>query len=988
MNVTELRSRLLGSTMIAGLTVAAASLALASAAQAQSAPQDEASRIDDVVVTGSRIARQDYAATVPIVTVDEQDFQATGSVTIDTLTNDLPQFVPAVSSTSNNPSNGGQANLDLRGLGTNRTLVLMNGRRIIPSNANGTVDVNLIPSALIRSVEVISGGASATYGSDALAGVANFILNTNFEGIRFDAQYGVTDRDDGVTQSYSVSMGGDIADGRGHALFSISRSLREKMFNSSREFSSISGRSGASPLGNTVFDASNLPSQAAVDGYFGGTGLSRTQSFGFNDDGSLFAYEGVRNYKSPGGIDFDGFAVPGTDYGYNTGALNYLQLPLERWNTFAAVSYELTDNIEAYGELLMTDYQSGNELAASPAAGSTGFRVPVTNPFITPDLAALLATRPNPLNSFRLDKRFTDVGGRNSMNDYGVYQGTFGFRGDIPGVRDWTYDIYAQYGRQEVITTQSGNVSRSAVQRLLDAPDGGRSLCAGGFDFLGLSRLSPECVRYIGRSAVNTTVQEQTVVEASMQGGLFTLPAGEVRFAYGLQYREDTFAFRPDASLAQTNPIVTRPDGGTTGGSEIAGFNPSQALVGATNSTEAFLELLVPVVSDLPFIQQLDLNLGYRAANFDTVGLTSSYKAEIDWLVVDGLRIRSGVQRAVRAPSIGELYAPAGTTFGAIGSPTATGLGGDPCDRRSSYRTGPNAAQVTALCTAQAAAAGAPGYSYTNAQVSGIASGNPDLTEETADSFTIGAVLSSQAQSPWFSGMSASLDYYSIEIADVIAPIASADQIQSCFNANGQNPTYDPNNEFCRLFSRDPLSGNIFNATERNDNLTSLKTSGIDMQVDWRVVMEDVGLPAWGNLSLNVIVGWLESRERQSIEGGTFVERVGTIDVNSAGQTQTFPEWKSLTSLNWSNGDFGAGFRWRFVDEMTVFNSNVVLDATSYFDMNANWNITESVSLRGTVNNITDEQPQTWVPGVQANTDPSTYDILGRRFSIGLTAKF
>lgn len=180
--------------MIGGLTVAAASLALASAAQAQSAPQDQADSIGDIVVTGSRIARQDYVATSPIATVDAQDFQATGAVTIETLTNDLPQFVPAYSSTSNNPSNGGQANLDLRGLGINRTLVMMNGRRIIPSNANGAVDINVIPTPLIKSVEVISGGASAAYGSDALAGVSNFILDNEFGGIRFDAQYGVTDR--------------------------------------------------------------------------------------------------------------------------------------------------------------------------------------------------------------------------------------------------------------------------------------------------------------------------------------------------------------------------------------------------------------------------------------------------------------------------------------------------------------------------------------------------------------------------------------------------------------------------------------------------------------------------------------------------------------------------------------------------------------------------------------------------------------------------
>lgn len=963
----------------------------ATMAAAQEAPQEEpdaSAQLGDIVVTGSRIARQDYTSTNPIVTVGQEDFQATGAVTIDALVNDLPQFVPSVNSTSNNPSNGGQANIDLRGLGTQRTMVLMNGRRVVPSNADGTVDINILPTPLIRSVEVISGGASSTYGSDALSGVVNFILNDSFEGVQFDAQYGVTDRGDGETEAYSVTLGGDIADGRGNAVLSVGRSIRQLIYNADREFAAISGPSSTSPLGSTVFDANNLPSLAAIHAYFGRTDIAATGGFGFNDDGSLFAYQGTRNYQSPGGIDYDGFAIPGQDFRYNTGALNYLQLPLERWNAFASVTYDLSDAAEVYGNLLLTDYQSANELAATPAASSTGFRVPVTNPFIPADLAALLATRANPGASFRLDKRFNALGGRRAAEDYTVYQGTAGVRGDLVGLRDWTYDVYAQYGRMERTTTQSGNVSRSSVQALLDAPDGGASLCAGGFDPFGQTALSPECAAFIGRTSVNNTVQNQSVVEASVQGGLFDGWAGEVRFAAGLQYREDEFNFRPDASLARINPIVTRPDGGTTGGSEIAGFNPSQPLTGATNSVEAFVEFLAPILRDLPFVKSLDLNLGYRYADYNTVGGLPSYKAELDWAMTDAVRFRGGVQRAIRAPSIGELFAPLNTNFPSIGTPSATGLGGDPCDTRGSYRTGPNAAQVAALCSAQAAAAGSPNYIYTNNQVPGFAGGNPDLTEETANSYTAGFVVTSPYDSPWLSGLSASIDYYSIEIEDVIGAVSASTMLQGCFNAQGQNPTYDPNNGYCQLFRRDPLSGSVVDARELNGNLATLKTSGVDAQFDWRLSMEDAGLPAWGDLNLNVIVGWLESRERQDVAGGPTIDRVGTVDVVTAGQFNSFPEWKSLTSLNWSNGDFGFGVRWRFIDEMEAFTSGEVLEATHYFDLNASWDVTQNISLRATLNNLTDEQPRTWDPGAQANTDPSTYDVLGRRFSIGLTAKF
>lgn len=1007
MNVTDFRNRLLGSTMIGGLTVAAATLAMASAAQAQSTPpqgqpqQDESTSIDDVVVTGSRIARQDYAATSPIVTVDAEDFQATGSVTIDTLINDLPQFVPSVNSTSNNPSNGGQANINLRGLGTQRTLVLMNGRRIVPSNSDGTVDINIIPTPLIRNVEVISGGASAAYGSDALAGVANFILNDSFEGIQFDAQYGVTDRDDGATESYALTVGGDIADGRGNAVLSVGRSTREQIFNSAREFSSISGPSGTSPLGSTTFDSTNLPNLAFVRGYFSDPTLTNTGAFGFNNDGSVFSYVKTLNFKSPGGIDYDGFANPGVgDYVYNTGPLNLLQLGLDRWNAYAGATYKVNEGAEVYGNLLFTEYEAANELAASPAAGNvpaTGFRVLATNPFITPVMRTFLNARPDPTGSFLLNKRFNALGGRRATENYNVYQGTVGMRGDLIGLRDWSYDIYAQYGRNLRTTVQSGNVSRSAVQRLLDAPDGGASLCAGGFDPFGETELSPACLTYIGRASQNVTEQEQTVVEGSLQGSLLDLPAGDLRFAGGIQYREDTFAFRPDASLAQSNPIICQATGlpaptaascptGRIGGSEIAGFNPSQPLSGTTNSTEFFLELLVPLLSDLPFIQQLDLNLGYRVSDYTTVGWVDAYKADLDWQVFDFLRVRGGVQSAVRAPSIGELFAPVNTSFPSVGAVSGTGLSGDPCDVRSSYRLGPNAAQVRALCLAQGISPAAiDNYVFTNNQVPGITGGNPDLAEETSDSLTAGIVVTSPWTNPWVSGLSASIDYYDIEIENVIGTIGASAQLQGCFNAQGQNPTYDATNGYCSLFDRDPLSGNVNQAREVNANLATLKTSGVDAQFDWNFVLADIGMPDWGNLNFNVVVGWLENRERQDAPGGPFINRTGTIDSVFG---NTFPEWKSLSSVNWSMGRYAVGARWRHVGEMTQFGTAIELDSVDYFDLNGSIDLTDSISLRATVNNVTDEEPIVYSPGVQANTDPSTYDTLGRRYSIGLTARF
>lgn len=982
------RKRLLSTTMIAG----AAAMGLAMPAVAQE--NDQVSQVSDIVVTGSRIARQDYKSSSPIVTVSAEDFQATGAVTIDSLMNDMPQFTPSVSSTSNNPSNGGQANLDLRSLGSKRTLVLMNGRRLVPSNSDGSVDVNLIPTALIKSVETISGGASAAYGSDAVAGVANFIINDSFEGVQIDAQYGQTDRNDGETESYSLTIGGNFADDKGNAVISINRSTRSMIYNAGREFAAISGASGTSPLGSTTFDANNLPSQALFNQLFA-TGVKTTGAVGYNVDGTLFSHQGAHNFKSPGGIAYDGFHEPGSDYAFNTGALNYLQLPLERWNVYSSARYKVNDSLEFYGNALFNQYTADQELAATPASSSTGFRVPSTNPFIGSELRKLLDSRANKDSSFQLSKRFTDLGGRHASYDYNVYQLTGGIRGQVPQ-SSWTYDIYGSFGRVSANETQTGNVSRSAVQTLLDdrwggagnGVDAGTVLCEGGFNPFGLAAISDDCLSYIGRTSRTATTVEQNVIEGTLQGKAFDLPAGEVRVAMGVQYRENSYRFDSDPSLEKMNPKTPhlgadgRPDGGEIGGVEIAGFNATPSVNGSVNSIDLFGEALVPLLSNLPFIQQLDMTLGYRYSDYSSIGGTQAYRADLDWTIVDGLRLRGGYNRAVRAPSVGELYSPLGVNFMAIGEAEKTG--GDPCDSRGSFMKGPNKDQVKQLCIAQGVA-NPDNFVFPDSQVAGLEGGNPNLSEETADTWSFGVVYQPRFESALLSNMSFAIDYYSIEIEDVISSISAADMLKGCFNGAGENPTYDPNNNYCQMFKRNPLSGAIYDATSNLANLGVLKTAGVDAQFDWRFDLMDLGAPDWGTLNFNAVVSWLAEREDSVVADGAFTDRKGTISDDFG---NTFPEWKSLASVDWAKGPFSATARWRRVGEMTIYGSDEKLDATHYFDLMGSWALNDTVSLRAGVNNVGDQQPRVWNPGVQANTDPSTYDVLGRRYFVGLTARF
>ena len=541
------RKSLLNTSLLATF----AGLSAVGTAQAQQGPA-AAPKTDVIIVTGSRIARQDYVANSPIVTVGQDQIAATGTPTLDTLLNEMPQFVPQANMTSNNPSNGGQANLQLRGLGTNRTLVLMNGRRVVPSNNDGTVDINVIPAQLVQSIEVITGGASATYGSDAIAGVVNFKLREDFQGLEVSGTYGVTDRDDGKSETISLAAGDKFADGRGHAMVALSYNNRARIFNSARPASSISGASAASPLGNTIFDSNNLPTQAALNTAIGGTAAARGDTFGFNDDKSLFDYVNRNNFKSPGGITFDGFTQPGPffnpNFAFDTGALNDLTVPQTRYNAFASVDYDINDHAKFYTDFLFTQYDSSTELAASPAANTTGFRIPVSNPFIPASLQAVLASRPLPLGSFRLDKRFVALGARHSEELYDVYQITPGVKGDL-GFGDWTYDAYGSYGRVDRTSIQTGNVSRGAVQNLLNQTDGGASLCTGGFNWYGETTLSQACKDYIGRTAKNLVTVEQRNVEVSAQGGVYKLPAGDIRLAVGIDYREDHYNRIPDGSL-------------------------------------------------------------------------------------------------------------------------------------------------------------------------------------------------------------------------------------------------------------------------------------------------------------------------------------------------------------------------------------------------------------------------------------------------------
>jgi iron complex outermembrane recepter protein len=941
--------------------------------------------LENIVVTGSRIARRDYQAESPIVTVTARDIQVSGQPTIGEALNQLPQVSAGFSATDTRSSSGGQTTVDLRGLGSRRTLVLLDGKRFQPSDIYNTIDLNGIPQSLISGVEIITGGASAVYGSDALAGVVNFQLRKDFTGLEFDVQGGMTDESDGENGTISATFGKSFAEGRGNIVLSASYLDREEVFpQTSRDFFSESTPGSLNLGGVIVAQGNNLYNPAVISSVFQsyGTpspGIGGAFLLATNPDGTLFAPR-VAN-----GLNFRGFpGVETTTLNGTVGALggqdSTLALPLERYTAFARGSYDVTDTINAYVQINWSTFETESQADAIVLPQDAPF-VPVTNPFIPADLRALLASRPNPSAPFFWSAATNAAGFGGSRNESDVWQGQIGLTGKLPSP-GWSWDVYVGTGETKQSRTTFNVFSRSAFSTLLNAPDGGQSICDGGLDLFPLINVSRSCQAVLTRDPVSDRTLTQDLAEANLTGGLFSMPAGEVRFASGLAYRRNKFDFDPDPGIVD-NPATGLPD-------LIISTDQTAPANGSTDVVEGYVELLVPLLSEKPAFERLDLNVAYRYSDYDTIGAVDTYKGSLEWIPVQGFLMRGGFQRAIRAPSIGELFAPAALGVSTLGNNFATG-GGDPCDVRGVYRRGPNGAQVAALCVAQ----GIPAADVGTWQVDGtgvptLVSGNLDLKEETGDSITVGAVFTPRFSSPLASGLSASVDYYKIEIEDAMGIIPGNVVVRACFNTGGENPTYSADNFYCDLIERGFIS--LQQVRTPTVNLARIRVSGIDTQLDWPVELAALGASGVpGSLIFNLNVSYLDKYEISSLPGTPLLDFSDTIGNDALGGL-SHPTWKGTGTLTYANNAFQVGVRARYIggmDNSQNVNTALTLEGVSsitYYDLFARADIGERWSVRAGVTNVADEEPPEWIGLGQ--TDRATYDVVGRSFYLGATARF
>ncbi|MEJ2515793.1 MAG: TonB-dependent receptor [Gammaproteobacteria bacterium] len=962
-------------------------------------PEEEAATLERVSVTGSRIARPDFESASPIVTVPAEAFDETGSPTVEAALNKFPQFVPSADGTSNNPSANGRAQLDLRGLGSEATLVLIDGRRLVPASGTGVPDVNIIPPSLIESVEIVTGGASAVYGSDAVAGVVNFKLKPYYEGIEFGGFYGQTGEGDSDRWDVNVTAGTQFAGGRGSVYGFVSRSERDLLTYGERDFAryplfylgpgaGITGpQNGFVPAGSGTIEeggaffftgpGQNSMSQAAFDSVFASYGFPPgsvlfQSALGFNADGTLF----TQGTFAPGSVvnfrgERDPFFYNSFRYTYNFAPPNALQLPLERTSFFGRGTFDVSPTTRVFAEALYADYSVTQQLAPTPAFQEV---MPATNPYIPADLKTLLDSRPNPGAPLFWYKRLSEAGPRVAENRYDTYQATVGLESDVFDF--WALDAYVQYGASDQKFVQSGNVLRSKMEELTFAPDGGVSVC-GGFDAFGLGSISQECMDYITVGGSNTVDVSQLTAEVSMEGPVMSLPAGDLRMAFGVFYKRDEYSYAADPIASEFLP---------DGRSDILGFNASDDVDGDESNTDVYVEALVPLLSDVPGAKSLELGLGFRYADYQAAGGADSYKAELLYRPVESLRLRGSYQQAIRAPSVFELFQP--QLPANLFNTTSAGDITDPCTAGSPERTGPDAEAVEALCLAQGVPADVlPDFVYRNDVIQGFAGGNPDLEPEDADTLTLGAAWTSGSSADAFGRWQASVDWYRIEVKDAIQQVSADEVIDLCFDPQ-TNPTYSPDNQWCQYFDRIDGIGEIVDVYGINRNVAGTKTTGVDFQLDWQ---RDLGP---GTAGLNWLVSWLDSYERSAGAGAPTVEYVNTIGaVGAFGVGGSLPEWKWTLAASYAWRGLDVTARWRYVDAMDDGEfADFEVPSRDYVDLYASYTLSpgilDGLTIGAGVENLSDEDPPIFPSYVQANTDTSQYDVFGRRYFLRLNYGF
>ena len=977
-----MREALLASTIIGG--VALTGLAVTPAV-AQTAEQ-ETTEVQSIVVTGSRIRQPGYEASSPISSVGAEEISFKQPTAVEELVKELPASVPAVGAGTNNGSGGG-ATVNLRGLGANRTLVMINGRRVVPFNMSGIVDTNVIPVALVERIDVVSGGASAVYGADAVAGVVNFVLKSNFEGIELASSYGISEEGDTARRKVDVTVGGNFADDRGNAVLSFGYTKTDPLYQADRPWSLVArnSRTGA-PLGS----ATSVPGRFAVTPAAGGVALP----------------EGAELNPATG--ELIGVNDPAYNSGgYNYNPFNFFQTPLKRYQVNGMGTYRINSAAEVYSQVMFVNSEVRTALAPSGTFANT-YDVPIGNPFIPDAMRQQLCAAMNigaatcvpgadgnVIVPITIDRRFAEWGDRQSSFENNTFQITAGVRGDIN--ENWNYDVYASHGETEMLSNRISWGSLSKLKNALNTVSATECLAPGATTaisgcvpinvFGAEGSITPEMLNYIDLSSMVKTTVIQDVVSGSVSGTLpeqFASPWADrpIAAAFGLEWRRSSAGVTSDAP-AQLN-------------GEVLGTGaPSPDSFGEFEMREVFGELSVPVIANKPFAYSVNLELGYRHTEFKTDASTNdygSYKFGGDWNPIEDLRIRAMYQRATRSPNISELFSP--LTTGLANNPT------DPCQGTNINAADAGVAgTLTNLCQLTGVMNTAIGYvaGPNSGQVNTLTGGNPLLGPEEADTVTIGAVW----QPSFVPSLRLSVDYYDIKLDKTISRNTIADVLEGCYSTS-LNPTL-AFNDFCAAIHRNTANGSL-NGVEAPgvarplENLGNERVSGFDVAANYRVNLDDYGFENAGRIDLSFNGNYVTRNDSQPTPTAINRDCIGYYST-SCGEPRM--KYRLNSRATWSKDDYSVSLAWRHLDGVRAEPSSTVwyapyakIGSYNYFDLSGRWDVTDTVQLTATVANLLDEAPPEVGSQIgststnSGNTFPQTYDVVGRYYTVGLRLRF
>jgi len=962
-----IRSALQQQYLTAAAMAVPALLSGATLAQAQTADNTAADQksqsLETIVVTGSNIRRVDIETANPVVTIDRAAIQQSGRLTLGDLVQDLPAVTgPVTNPRVNNGGGTGASTISLRGLGSTRTLILIDGHRYLYG------DVNAIPANAIERIEVLTAGASSVYGSDAVAGVVNFILRTNYQGAEFSADYGISDRDDGERKGYHFVFG-QTTD-KGSIMGGVDYNKFDKVLSANRDFSKnavyyyygiahVSGGSSRTPTGYIQLPA-NLKSQ------FGGCSTVTLKALGSTSN------------PTPTFNDFRCYNAATDNYNFQAHG-NVNLTPQERSSAFLIGNYKLTDTIETYLELFHSKTQSATSLAAQPIDTQGSPLVISAQSYYNPFGVEFS----NTANRFKT----RSVGNGDRIGNFSttVDQVTAGFKGTF-GDTSWQWNTYFNYGHWNQLNHTSGYLNLAKLNAGLGPSfrdDAGNIVCGTPGDVVAgctpinfFNITDPATVAAINNASGNTFtnlayVERSVVAEAN--GNLFELPAGTVQLAAGASYRKQFGQTIADA--------IEVPD--AAGVCDIGTGCVSPAS-GGYNVKEAYAEVLIPILKDVPFANALNLTIGDRYSKYSNFGSTNNTKFALEYRPIEDLLFRGTVAKVFRAPTITDLFqgstsnAPQAIDpcFGLVGTNAACEfVPGD-----GSFQKLPG--QTTQITGVQE-----------GAELAGVA-----LGPENGKSFDYGFVYDPH----WIPGLSLSVDLWRVYLNNQISRVTAQNVLNLCYLANG--------GPYCGLIHRTPSGlsqGQINYVQEPKGNLGRLDAKGVDIAARYRLPET-----ALGNFALNFQTTYLDRFADDPAPGtpGDFTQEYAGHYATGASAIPyaNFSRWKALATINWNLGPWSAAWTMKYIGKFTVGYANLNYNesacqsnapagcelkygATVYHNLNAGYNI-EPLNTRIDIgiDNLSDKQPALLYQNnvLNGNVDPNTFDTIGRFYWARVTVKF